>query len=354
MPAPGDFASRTLYADGRRIHVHSAGDTGPLVLLCHGFPENWYSWRHQMVALAAAGYRAVAMDMRGYGRSMKPVYPTAYRMTEQVADCVAVVQALGEAQAVIVGHDLGATVAWSAAWTRPDVFRAVAGMSVPFGGRGLAALPGAPFGERRPHAVQADIAGPDRMFYHEYFAQAGGIAAIEAERDIRRWLTAALYSMSADRPLPPELAGVDLTTLPAPALLAFVRAAMSIPRPGTIDAIIDLPATLPAWLTATVLDHAVAELEYGGLAGPLNHYHNGEIDWETLGAFGDRPVTVPALFIGGDRDIVTIWAQEAIRRAPERVADLRGRIVVPQCGHWIQQERPAPVNAALLDFLATL
>jgi pimeloyl-ACP methyl ester carboxylesterase len=355
MVSPSDFTSRTLYSDGRRIHVNIAGETGPLVLLCHGFPENWYSWRHQMVALAAAGYRTVAMDMRGYGRSAKPVDPVAYQMTELVGDCVAVVQSLGEARAVIVGHDLGSTVAWSAAWTRPDVFRAVVGMSVPFGGRGLAALPGDPFGERPPHEVQATIAGPDRMFYHEYFSQPGGMAAREAEQDVRRWLTAALYSMSADRPLPPELAGADLTKLPPEFLLQFVRSAMSMPRTGgNIDAIIELPETLPAWLSPDVLDHAVAELEYGGLSGPLNHYHNGEINWETLGVYQDKPVTVPALYIGGDRDIVTIWAQEAIARAPERVRDLRGRIIVPNCGHWIQQEQPEAVNTALLGFLASL
>jgi pimeloyl-ACP methyl ester carboxylesterase len=136
-----------------------------MVLLCHGFPESWYSWRHQLDALAAAGYRAVAMDMRGYGRSSKPADVAAYRITELVGDCVGVVEALGESTAVIVGHDYGAAVAWTAAWTRPDVFTAVAGLSQPFGGRGLAALPGSPFGEVRPGVAHRELAGPDMLFY---------------------------------------------------------------------------------------------------------------------------------------------------------------------------------------------
>ena len=354
MASPADFAARTLNRGGRRLHVHTAGETGPLVLLCHGFPENWYCWRHQMTALAAAGYRAVAMDMIGYGRSAKPADPAAYRMTEQIGDCLAVVEALGEARAVIVGHDLGSALAWSAAWTRPDVFRAVVGMSLPFGGRGLAALPGDPFGDQPPHFVQAAIAGPGRMFYHEYFTLPGGVAAREAERDVRSWLAAVFYSMSADRPLPPELEGLDLTKLPPEFQLEFVRAAMTMPREGNIDAIIALPEAMPAWLTPEVLDHAVAELEYSGLSGPLSHYANGQINWEALGAYQDKPVSVPALYIGGDRDIVTIWAREAIDRAPERVPDLRGSVIAPNCGHWIQQEQPEVVNAALLSFLAGL
>ncbi|RJG39865.1 alpha/beta hydrolase [Mesorhizobium sp. DCY119] len=347
---------KTVNANGQRIHLRIAGDSGPLVLLCHGFPESWYSWRHQLKALSEAGYRAAAIDMPGYGRSSKPVDPAAYGMTSLVATCVGVVEALGYTSAIIVGHDLGAPVAWTAAWTRPDVFRAVAGMSVPFGAHGLACLPGSPFGEKRPSEAAAELAGPDRMFYHEYFAIHGDAAVAEAEQDIRRWLTGALYSLSADRPLPPELAGVNLTKLPNDMLREFVRNAISLPRTpaaGMAD-LLELPAELPLWLKADDLDYCVGELEYTGIGSALNYYKNGDSDWEALAEFQGTPLSVPALFIGGDRDIVTIWSQEAIARSHEAITDLRGSEILPNCGHWIPQERPEAVNRALLAFLRSL
>ncbi len=353
MIIPG-LKSQTVFANGQRLHLKIAGDSGPLVLLCHGFPESAYSWYHQLTALAAAGYRAVALDMRGYGRSSKPVEAIAYRNSELVADCVGVVHALGEERAVIVGHDLGAPVAWTAAWTRPDVFRGVVGLSLPFGARGLGCLPGNPFGEFRPAEAERRLAGPDFVFYQEYYSLPGDIALTEIERDVRGWLTSALYTLSADRPLPKELEGVDLTSLPPEPLEAFLRAVMCVPRSTSFNAALELPETLPAWLDPDVLDLCVAELEYSGVRGPLNYYRNSDVDWETLGAYEGRPLTVPALYIGGDRDIVTIWSQEARRRSAEVATDLRGQIIIPDCGHWIQQEKPEAVNDALLQFLKTL
>ncbi|HEX7820551.1 MAG TPA: alpha/beta hydrolase [Sphingobium sp.] len=349
-----EFEPRTIYANGHRIHVKIAGTSGPLVLFCHGFPESWYSWRHQLRALAAAGYRGVAMDMRGYGRSGKPVEASEYRITNLIGDCIAVVEAMGEKQAVIVGHDLGAPVAWTAAWTRPDIFRAVAALSVPFSGSGFAAFPGSPFGELSPSAVQKQIAGPDRIFYSEYFCLPGDVAAREAELDVRTWLTSAMYALSAEPPLPPELQGVDLLKLPRDALQTFVREVMSVPRDGDIAAMLKAHGQQPSWLSAADLDFGIAELEYSGLAAPMKNYRNGEIDWETLQQYGDAPVTVPALFIGGDRDINTIWGQEAIARAHERVPHLRDVVIIANCGHWIQQEHPEQVNTALLEFLKSL
>jgi pimeloyl-ACP methyl ester carboxylesterase len=349
-----EWESRTIRANGQRIHVHIAGSSGPMVLLCHGFPESWYAWRHQLDALAAAGYRAVAMDMRGYGRSSKPTDVAAYRMTELVGDCVGVIEALGESTAVIVGHDYGAAVAWTAAWTRPDVFRAVAGLSQPFGGRGLAALPGSPFGEVRPSVAHRELAGPDMLFYQEYFSLPGEVAAREVEEDIRAWLTAGLYSLSADRPLPPELAGVDLTSLPDDMLREFVRAAMCVPHGATFADLFHQPEELPAWLDEGELDYYVSELEHGGLIGPLNYYGNTELDWETLGQYWGKPVTVPAMFIGGDRDVCTIWGQQALARADEVFTDLRGSIILQNCGHWLMHEQPHAVNKERLVFLQSL
>jgi len=354
MAISSAWESRTVRSNGQRIQLRIAGSSGPLVLLCHGFPESWYSWRHQLDALAAAGYRAVAMDMRGYGRSSKPADVAAYRITELVADCVGVVAALGESTAVIVGHDWGAPVAWTAAWTRPEVFRAVAGLSVPFGGRGLMGLLDDPFGDVRPSVAHRELAGPGQLFYQEYFSLPGGVAEQSAERDLRAWVTVVLCGASADAPLPPELAGVDLTTLPEVAQRDFVRAVMCLSRGQDFGSTPWRPEQLPAWLSQDDVDFYVAELEYSGLTGPLNYYRNIELDWEILGQYQGRPVTVPALFIGGDRDVVTIWAQQAIARAGEVLTDLRGTVIVPNCGHWIQQEQPEAVNTVLLTFLQGL
>lgn len=349
-----NWTQRTVEANGQRIHLTIAGSDGPLVLFCHGFPESWYSWRSQLRALSAAGYRAVAMDMLGYGRSSKPSDSNAYRITELVEVSVGVVQALGEKQAVIVGHDLGAPVAWTSAWTRPDIFRAVVGLSLPFGARGLACLPGSPFGELRPADASQQLAGPDMMFYHEYFSLPGGVAAAEAEKDIRTWLMSTFYTLSANRPLPVELQGIDLTTLPADALRSLVRAAMAMPRGGALQSVLEMPAVLPPWLSQEDLDYCVAQFEHGGLQAPLNYYRNAELDWEILGQYQGQPLGVPSLFIGGDRDIVTIWSQEAIARARHVASDFRGAIIIPDCGHWIPQEKPDAVNTALLDFLQNL
>jgi epoxide hydrolase A/B len=351
---PSEWDSRSVRANGQRIHVHIAGSSGLIVLLCHGFPESWYSWRHQLDALASAGFRAVAMDMRGYGRSSKPTEVAAYPITELVADCVGVVRALGESTAVIVGHDFGAPVAWTAAWTRPDVFRAVVGLSVPFGGRGLAALPGSPFGEVRPSVAHRELAGPDMLFYQEYFSQPGDLAAREVEEDLRGWLTAGLYSLSADRPLPPELVGIDLTSLPEDMLREVVRAVMCVPRGSRFADLLQQPEKLPSWLGEDDVDYYVSELEHGGIVGPLNYYPNAELNWEVLGEYQGKPVTVPAMFIGGDRDVATIWSQQAIARAEEWLTDLRGSIIVANCGHWIMQEQPEAVNKELMAFLQGL
>jgi pimeloyl-ACP methyl ester carboxylesterase len=351
-----EWESRTVRvrANRQRIHVRIAGSSGPMMLLCHGFPESWYSWRHQLDVLASSGFRAVAMDMRGYGRSSKPTEAAAYRITEIVGDCLGVVEALGESTAVIVGHDYGAPVAWTAAWTRPDVFRAVVGLSVPFGGRGLAGLPGSPFGELRPSVAYRELAGPDMLFYQEYFSRPGDVAAREVEEDVRAWLTAGLYSMSADRPLPPELAGVDLTSLPDGMLREFVRGAMCVPLGSTFAGLLQLPEKLPAWLSEEDLDFYVSEFEHGGLTAPLSYYRNTELDWEVLGQHQGKPITVPAMFRGGDRDVATIWSQHARARESEAHTDLRGSIILRNCGHWIMQEQPDAVNKELLVFLQGL
>lgn len=348
------YTSRTVRANGQRIHLLEAGQ-GPMVLLVHGFPELSHSWRHQLTALADAGYRAVAVDQRGYGRSSTPPRIDDYRITELVADMLGVVEALGETTAAVVGHDWGAPVAWTAAWTRPEVFTAVVGVSVPFGGRGLMAFPTSPFGERRPSEVERWIAGPDLHFYQEYFTNVPGTAEREFDRDVRGTLESLLYGASALPPTPPELAGLDPSVLSDEQLAEMLRGTLLCLPPGAEWAS-RLPAppdgALDPMCTPADVDHYVEAFERSGFYGPLNYYRCLDLDWELLAAYEGRPLEVPALFIGGDRDVATLWGQTAIREFARHAPKARPPIVLENCGHWIQQEHPDTVNSALLDFLS--
>jgi pimeloyl-ACP methyl ester carboxylesterase len=208
-----EVRSRTVYANGHRVHLLECG-TGPMVFFIHGFPELSHSWLNQMSAVSAAGYKAVAIDQLGYGRSSKPLATEAYRITELVQTAVETVQALGYETATVVGHDWGAPVAWSCVWMRPDVFTSVVALSVPFGGRGQMAFPGSLLGERRPREIERLIAGPDLLFYQEYYYPPG-VPEADMEKDIRKYLLSAYYSFSGDPELPADALvtrpdGVDL------------------------------------------------------------------------------------------------------------------------------------------------
>jgi pimeloyl-ACP methyl ester carboxylesterase len=314
---------RLVTANHIRIHVVEQGE-GPLVLLVHGFPESWYSWRHQLSALAEAGFRAAAIDVRGYGRSSHPLPVDSYRMLMHVADNLGVVAALGEDQAVIVGHDWGAPIASTSALLRPDVFRALALLSVPYS---------APGGTRPTEAFRR-MAG-DEEFYIEYF-QEPGRAEAEIEEDVRGWLLGFYFSASGDARPPTE--GTIAT----------------IPHGAKMRDRFSVPDEMPAWLTEEDLDFYAAEFEHGGFSGGLNRYRNVDRDWADMAVFANRPVTVPSLFIGGDRDGPTIWGQAAIARFPETLPALRGSHILEGCGHWTQQERADDVNRLLVDFLTTL
>lgn len=309
-------------ANGIRIHLAEQGE-GPLVLMVHGFPESWYSWRYQLPALAAAGYRAVAMDVRGYGRSSKPSRVDDYRMVLKVADVVGVVKALGGGPATIVGHDWGAPIAWNSALLRPDLFRGVAGLSVPYA---------PPHGPTRPLAGMRAMAG-DNEFYIEYF-QAPGRAEAEIEADVRGWLLGFYWCASGDIENGPNIAMVD--------------------RGRTLREKFVHPETMPAWMSEADLDVYTREFEYSGFFGPLGRYRNVDRDWEDLAAFAYRPIEVPALFIGGSKDGPTIWGKPAIDRFPETLPKLHQSVILDGCGHWVQQERADETNALLLDFLAAI
>jgi pimeloyl-ACP methyl ester carboxylesterase len=305
------------------MHIAEAGE-GPLVLLCHGFPESWYSWRHQLAALAQAGFRAVAPDMRGYGKTEAPGEIDQYTLLHLVGDMVGLVDALGEAQAVIIGHDWGAPVAWHAALMRPDRFRAVVALSVPF---------------RPRSAVRPSTAMPqteDAWFYQLYF-QRPGVAEAELERDPRRSVRSILFAASGDRPK----GGARLDM---------------VPRSGGFLDRADEPAHLPAWLAESDVDFYAAEFRRTGFRGGLNWYRNIDRNWELLAPFAGAQVTVPALYVAGDRDLVVGFKgmDQLIANLARHVPNLRRTLMLPGCGHWTQQERPDAVNEAIVAFLRGL
>jgi pimeloyl-ACP methyl ester carboxylesterase len=307
---------RILNARGTRIHLVEEGE-GPLVLLVHGFPESWYSWRHQLPALARAGYRAAAIDVRGYGRSSAPLEIEAYGMLHHVNDNLGVLEALASPTAVVVGHDWGAPIAANSALLRPDVFTAVGLLSVPY----------TPPGLRRPTEAFAEMGG-DEEFYINYFQQPGRAEA-EAELDVRSWLLGFYVGASGEG----------------------TRSMATVPRGGMLRDRFVLPDRLPGWLTEEDLDFYVEEFEKKGFRGALNRYRNVDRDWLDLQPWSRQPITGPSLFIGGERDGPTIWGQRAIARFPQTLPGLRGSHILPGCGHWVQQERVEEVNDILIDWL---
>jgi pimeloyl-ACP methyl ester carboxylesterase len=323
------IAHRVVEANGIRIHLAEQG-AGPLVLLCHGFPESWYSWRHQLGALAAAGFHAVAPDMRGYGGTDRPMAVDQYTLFHLVGDMVGLLDALGADTAVIAGHDWGAPVAWHAALLRPDRFRAVVGLSVPFWPRGST-----------PPTVGMPRTD-DAVFYQLYF-QEPGVAEAELERDVRTTLRRLLYSASGDAPQ-------DVATTATPNAVVMVPS-----RGGFLSRLVD-PAVLPAWLTERDLDFYAGEFRRTGFAGGLNWYRNIDRNWELLAPFVGAPVTVPALYVAGDRDLVLAFRgmDRLLPSLTRFVPRLRATRILPGCGHWTQQERPSDVSAAMLEFLAAL
>jgi pimeloyl-ACP methyl ester carboxylesterase len=313
-----DCVHRSLEANGIRMHIAEQG-TGPLVLLCHGFPETWYSWRRQLPALAAAGYRAVAPDMRGYGQTDRPESVEQYTLLHMAGDMVGLLDELGVEQAVIVGHDWGAPVAWTSALLRPDRFKAVAALSVPY----------LPRGGVRPTEALRFLAG-DTFMYIFYF-QTPGVAEAELEQDVRSTIRRVLYWASGDAPGRPTK-----------------------PKTAKFLDLMDNPQTLPPWLSEADVDVYAREFARTGFTGGLNWYRNLDRNWELMGAHAKAKITQPALFIGGDRDLVVVSRKAAVDHLSQSVPNLRKLVILPGCGHWTQQERPEAVNTELISFLQSL
>ncbi|MGH9172490.1 MAG: alpha/beta fold hydrolase [Acidimicrobiales bacterium] len=306
------------------IHVVVEGD-GPIVLLVHGFPETSYSWRHQIPALAAAGYTAAAIDVRGYGRSTCPPDIGDYRLVRIVADNVGVAEALGADEVVIVGHDWGAPISWTSAIMRPDLFSALAILSVPY----------APPSVQAPTGVFKKLFGEDQEFYMVYF-QEPGRAEAEAEADVRAWLSGFYYGGGYGAT--PE--ATKFAVVPKGSLMS--------------DLLVQPPEGAMGWLSNDDLDVYVTEFERTGFTGGLNRYRCLDLDWADLAAYRGQPLGVPTLFLGGDHDGPTLWGAEAIKRFPRTLPYLHGSHILPECGHWLQQEKPDEVNELLLEFLSVV
>ena len=314
---------RFIESNGIRLRIAEMGE-GPLVILVHGWPESWYSWRHQLPALAAAGFRAVAPDMRGYGKSDKPQAVDDYDIHHVTADLVGIVDALGEKNAMLVGHDWGAIVTWHAMLLHPEKFTALVAMSVPYSGRGPQSI---------VQSLQQSLG--DNFYYILYF-QEPGVAEKEFDADPRGILS-RLY-LSPDSPRE------------APVVKDPKRAAGGwIPRLGA-------PKGLPSWLTQADLDYYVREYSEAGFRGGINYYRNFHRNWETTPQLTGATIDKPVLFIAGEKDSVIRGATaEALTTSMKKaVPGLREVKLFPGAGHWVQQERAAETNAAMVEFLASV
>ncbi|MGI5131661.1 alpha/beta fold hydrolase [Pseudonocardia sp. CA-107938] len=315
-----EITHRTVDVGGISLHLAESGPAdGPVVLLLHGFPECWYSWRHQLDALAAAGYHAVAPDQRGYGSSDAPTPIDAYTVLHLVGDAIGVLDAVGAARAVVVGHDWGAPVAWHTALLRPDRVRGVLALSVPLDRRS----------QRPPTEAIAHRFGPHHYMLH---FQEPGLADAELAADPRGFLRRMLTATSGSgTPSAPTAEGGFVAGMPE-------------------------PASLPDWLTEHDLDVYTAAFAEHGFTGGLNWYRNLDRNWALTAAWRGALVTPPARYLAGEFDLVVggRTADQLAETMAHTVADLRGVTLLPGCGHWTQQERPDEVNSALLAFAASL
>ncbi len=329
--ATGEISHRFIEVNGIRMHIAEQGQ-GPLVVLSHGFPECWYTWKYQIPALAQAGYHVVAPDQRGYGQTDCPESVDAYTILHLVGDMVGLLDALGEEQAILIGHDWGANVVWNAALMRPDRFRSVVNMSVPYVPRSQV------YGPRSnvsPTEAMKQLIG-NNFFYQLYFLEPG-IAEAELERDVRKTMLQVFYALSGNAAeserwhpiLPNSGAGMFTETV--------------------------VPSRLPLWLSEADLDYFSKQFQHTGFRGGLNWYRNFDRNWELTAPFSGAKIPQPTLFLWGDRDpVFEIPGTGArVERQKQFVPTMRERML-PGCGHWVQLERADEVNDAILTFLDTL
>jgi len=330
MTKPASLSPEFITVENNEISLNVAvqGD-GPLVVFVHGWPELWYSWRHQMAYFATNGYRVAAMDVRGYGGSSNPEAIEAYSMVKLTGDVASVIQALnGDEPAIVVGHDWGAPIAWNTARLHPQHVRAVAGLSVPY----------TPVGETNSLALWRErYTDQGRFFYQVYFDDNRGGAEAELGADSKRSLRMIYFSAAGDRDGSPGLTADK----PADA--------------GMLDGLVD-PDPFPQWCSPADFEVYGEAFDKSGWHGPLNRYRAQPIDANEIGPMPGGQLRQPAAFIGGEQDPVRDFVPDfdMYSLAPLACQDFRGSTIIPGAGHWVQQEAPDETNRALATFFATL
>jgi pimeloyl-ACP methyl ester carboxylesterase len=307
---------------GIELDVLDVGDPGaPVIVLCHGWPESSYSWRHQVAPLVAAGWRVLVPDQRGYGASSAPKDVSAYRSDRLAADLIALLDDVGATTATFVGHDWGALVVWDLARFHPDRVEAVINVSVPY----------TPWPMKPTELFKAVYA--DRFFYILYFQKAE-IVEQELEADLDLTLRTILWG-GAGEMLQTPVDPADLPPLEGTGLLETWTASTPIPD------------SLPEWLTPDDHAHYIAQFATSGFFGPTSWYRNLDANWELT-----RDLPAPSMacaFIGGSRDMVIAHRLEYVDSMATQLPDYRGTTMIEGPGHWTQQEAPDAFNLALLD-----
>jgi len=302
------------------IYAKEIGE-GPLVIMVHGWPESWYSWRYQLKPIADLGYKVLAIDVRGYGQSSKPYEVEKYDMLSLVGDIINIINKENVENAILIGHDWGAPICWSTAALHPDKIKAVIGLSV-------------------PHARRGSISNielwrqiyKDNFFYQTYF-QAEGVAEKELEKDIGSSLRKIYYWISAE--------GHD----------AKVRTNFD-KNSELLDGLID-PDPFPDWLTSHDLDFYINEFKNSGFRGPINRYRNQDRDWEKIPELSTLQIEVPSFFIGGGKDSVRKFLKgyDMYENPGKNCTNFYGKLIIEEAGHWVQQEAPQKTTDGIISFL---
>lgn len=310
---------RLVSANGLDFFVAEAGEPDrPLVLMLHGFPECWASWRYQISVLAESGYHAVAPDLRGYGESAKPAAVQAYSQQELIADVIALIDALGHERALLVGHDWGAALGWQVARTHPERIAGYMALSVPYGG---------PAPEPPTEAMKRRFG--EHFFYMLYFQQPE-VPERELEADIRDSLRRIYFALSAE---------ADAASVFAPR------------KDGGFLDTMPVPARQPNWMREVDLDYYVSRFEKSGFRGPINWYRAMDLYWRQTRNDRNWRISVPTAYVAGRQDPVVAMNRKALERMPDYLEDHRGSWLLDNCGHWTQMEQAHQVSSLLLEFI---
>ncbi|MFE3227912.1 alpha/beta fold hydrolase [Nocardia sp. NPDC059228] len=318
-----ELTHRTIDTGEVRMHVADQGEGFPVVF-CHGFPHTWFMWHHQLDAVAAAGYRALAPDLRGYGRTEAPADPEAYTNAAVIGDLMALLDDIGAARAVFVGLDFGAQLVWELSLRAPERVAAAMVLNNPF----------APRPPRAPSAFWTKAA--ERHFLHLSYFQTPGIADAELAADPRGFLARVYYSLSGD--------------------YHYLDTWKNPPGLGYLDVLPQAPALPWPWLSEAEFDTLVQDFERTGFTGGLNWYRNLDRNWELTAAYADAKVEVATFFLYGqnDPDMEGFSGRDPLATLRANVPDLREVVEVPAAGHLVQLERPDAVNTFLTDALKSL